>query len=59
MTKIKEDALSKTIEVIENAVITFEDGYIALYDAIYVADKEVVFGKLSDKNGVVFVKVVE
>lgn len=47
----KEDGLSETREVIEHVVITYEDGYTALYDAIYITDKEVVFGKLSDKDG--------
>jgi len=52
--EIKKDKTLGMIKILEHAVITYNDGYVAFYDAIHMTDNEVVFGKISDKN--VFLK---
>jgi len=42
--------MNKSFEIIENAVIIYNDGAIDIFEAIYVDDTEVVFGRIIDKN---------
>jgi hypothetical protein len=47
--KVKTD-INKLPNIIKNAIIKYNDGYTTVFDAIYINGKEVVFGKISDKD---------
>jgi len=41
---------NKSLDIIENAVVIYNDRTVDFFDAIYVNNNEVEFGKISDKN---------
>ena len=37
-------------KILENAYITCKDGYVIFFDAIYIDNKKVIFGKFSGND---------
>ena len=44
----------KKEKTFEYVVITYNDGYVKFYDAVYIKDNEIALGKISDDN--IFIK---
>ena len=50
------DNISEVIEIRQNTTITYNDNQVESYDAIYLTDKGVVFGRtLNDDNTEFFI----
>ncbi len=49
----KKDKTLETIEILENAIVIFDNGDKELFDAIQITNNEVIFGRILNKDGFV------
>ena len=40
----------KMKKILKNVYITCKDGYVTFFDAIYIDNKKIIFGKFSEKD---------
>ena len=50
MTKKQEKSSGHLIEIIKKALVTYKDGHVALFDAIYIENNIVIIGRISKNN---------
>ena len=50
MNKNDKKKLNESGEIVKNAFVTYKDGYVSLFDAIYMDNNTVFFGRISNQN---------